>query len=237
MVNERVIVQGFLSLRGKTRYEAMLTILEDYGIPYTVQSCGKNCHNILINEHGQYADLVLVAHYDVYTGSLGINDNTCSLAVLLNLCHNLPENVKIVFTDKEETGMIGSSHYANTYKDKIGKVVVLDIIGYGDTLVYGTFEEDFSFLEQYGLKRIVQVLPSDNSTFKIHGVKVALITAAHAEDIIFYNDKYDLSSAPRFYESFHNRKKDNDISVIDFELIEQLRLSLLRIIKENSHKN
>lgn len=237
MINEKIIVKNLIYLNNKTRLEAMKIILNAYKINYKLENCGESCTNIIINDDCNEDYTLLVAHYDTWGNSLGINDNTCSIAVLINLVEYIKENknIKILLTDKEESGMIGSQHYASKNFNKIKQAIVFDIIGYGDQLVYGTYQDkQFDFLEKYDIKKITDILPSDNLMFNTYKIKTALITAAHKKDLVKNNNELKLCSNPIFYESFHNRKKDNNIDVINFDLIQNLSKNLINIIK-NSH--
>jgi len=149
-----------------------------------------------------------------------------------NVKFNKP--IKILFTDREETGMIGSSNYAYIHKENIDSVIVLDIVGYGDALVYGTSTpENFEYLKKVQIHQLSKILPSDNLTFDSQGIPVVLITAAHLEDLRYNRDtrKYDLLPSPKFYDSFHERENDNKLDVINWNLVRRLRNTLAGVLK------
>lgn len=183
---------------------------------------------VKLGKHHENKDIVVLgAHYDVYPGSLGINDNGCAVVMLLefikrNYNRDFDIPIEVVFFDKEETGMIGSRNYVFLNKDRINYSLVFDIIAYGDKLLYGSsnssFDELFKHIEIFKLNR---VLPSDNLSFASARVKTALITAAPDDDLIIKEDgSYDLVDYPTFYSSFHNRENDNCLDKINFKLVE-----------------
>lgn len=230
-MSERLIVEQFLDLSEMPRVKALKTLLTYYEIEHKEMRCNPECTNIFVPMTEEKPYYLLVAHYDVYGTSTGINDNTTAIAMLIEVIKHFKKtekkaNFNVLFTDKEESGMIGSYYYAKNYGKDIKEAIVFDIIGYGDHAVYAesSTETNDSLLSVSGLRRIDQYLPSDNLSFRNSGVNSTLVVAAHTEDLLPTIDNiYELTSKPRFYESFHNRDKDNDIEVINFDLVKELR--------------
>lgn len=223
----------------QSRQASVLELLNQEGIAYVVETSfqGKEkIENIIVPLVFGTTYTLLIAHYDVWPGSIGINDNVLSVVALIKLIKNLKEtrehkDIVILFADKEERGMLGSKHFLNTYKKHIEDVIVLDIIGHGDTHVYCGSQSSVE-LENLGIKRITTILPSDNVPFESAGVKTALITAIHQDDLIRLNHhQYQISHQPKCFESFHNGPKDNDIDVINFPLVDGLIDSLTTLIR------
>lgn len=239
-MSERLIVEQFLDLAESPRVEALKTLLTYYEIKHQEMRCNPECANIFVPMTKEKPYTLLVAHHDVWGTSTGINDNTTAIAMLIEVIKHFKKTGKdagfnVLFTDKEESGMIGSYYYANTHRKDIKEAIVFDIIGYGDDAVYAesSTETSDSLLSVSGLKRIDQYLPSDNLSFRNNGVKSTLVVAAHTEDLLPTIDNiYELSSKPRFYESFHNREKDNDIEVINFDLVEDLRKKVIAVLED-----
>ena len=51
---------------------------------------------------------------------------------------DLSHRVRIVFFDAEEIGLIGSKNYIETHKgDNIAAAINLDVLGYGNTIMFG----------------------------------------------------------------------------------------------------
>lgn len=238
-MSERLIVEQFLDLSEKPRADALKILLTYYNIKHTEMRCNVECNNIYVPLTEDKPYKLLVAHYDVFGTSSGINDNTAAIAMLIEVIKHFKKtgdkaNFNVLFTDKEESGMIGSYYYAKNYAEEIEEAIVFDIIGYGDSAVYaeGSTETNESVLRNLGIKRIDHFLPSDNLSFERNKVKSTLVVAAHDEDLVPNNlGIYELNSKPRFYESFHNREKDNNIEVINFELIEDLRNKVIQLLK------
>lgn len=236
MRNERII-REFLELQeaGSSRYRALLFLLKKYEIDFKIETCrGGRCRNIVLPLTDEKKYAALVAHYDVVPKSLGINDNLCSVALLIELAMDLKGKLKkplnIVFTDLEESGMIGATSYARRHINNIDYALVFDIIGYGNQHFIGTHKNEL-YKRLEGLKTLVRintVLPSDNVAIESSGLDTAIITAAHRDDIIESKTgiRYITRNA-KFYESFHNRLFDNDIDVINFKLVEKLKVDLV----------
>lgn len=239
-MSERLIVEQFLDLSNKPRLDALKTLLTYYEIGHKEMLCNIECNNIFVPLTEEKPYKLLVAHYDVFGTSSGINDNTAALAMIIEVIRHFKKtgdkvNFNVLFTDKEESGMIGSYYYSKNHGEDIEEAIVFDIIGYGDSAVYAeeSTETNESCLKDSGIKRTDQFLPSDNLSFKKNGVKTTLVVAAHDDDLILNKAGiYELNSRPRFYESFHNRDKDNDIEVINFKLIEDLRNKVISILSK-----
>jgi hypothetical protein len=139
--------------------------------------------------------------------------------------------IEVVFFDKEESGMLGSNYYVRDNKDRIDSAIIFDIIAYGNTLVYWTNSilAD-QLLRKKDIKKLKEMLICDNAVFHREGVDVTLITAAHNEDMIQCDDEYILIPYPEFYTSFHNRKNDNNIEVLNFDLPNKLLDILYNIL-------
>lgn len=234
---EKQIVEQFLKHKDDSRLEVLIKIMKSHNLNYEIRSCDISCHNVFVKLTDAVPYTLLVAHYDVFGNSTGINDNTAAVAMLIEIIKHFNEtsgphkNFNVLFTDKEESGMIGSHYFSKINNADITEALVFDIIGYGDTMVYGSYQ-NFDALKQYGIKEINEVLPSDNIQFSNANIKTVLITAAHNKDLtLMAQDKYRLSTKPKFYESFHNRPEDNKIEVINFELIEKLRKKVIKYLK------
>lgn len=238
MKTEKQLIQQFLELKDINRFDALTQILKFHGIEYEVEEYEDGVRNVIVSMTDKEDYLLLVAHYDLFPGSTGINDNTASIAVLINVILSIQANgnktlpFKVLFPDKEESGMVGSSEYINRHGEHIIGAFVLDIVGYGDTLVHGSVKnEAFDFLTKYNIIPVDTILPSDNLIFNANAIPNTLIVATHKEDILSNNKGgHRLSVYPKFYESFHNRAMDGNIEVINFELISHLRDSIVDML-------
>lgn len=215
------------------RFSKLKETLENNSIDFTVESKAM-ANNIIVKlgpSNSKKNIIVLGAHYDLFLGSKGINDNTCAIVLLLNfikLAKNskLDYPIEVVFFDKEESGMVGSRNYAEKHYKKIDYALIFDIIGFGDILVSSAKDmKIIPLLSKMNIVNTTTVLPSDNLMFEGYDIPVALITAMHTKDLIsdpLSIGSYYISRHAEFYRSFHNRDKDNDISIINFNLIKQL---------------
>jgi hypothetical protein len=126
---------------------------------------------------GEYIK-TLIAHYDRYPGSPGANDNSASVFQLLSLCRFLKDtdyshNCQILLTDGEElhhnssTKEQGSYRLAELFKERgLSRtvIIILDMCGIGDTMVYSTGREKLTGEEEVKesklLDPIIKLIPT-----------------------------------------------------------------------------
>lgn len=98
---------------------------------------------VVIGNHPDGSDeLLITAHYDSYSGSVGANDNATGTAAAIEMAGYLKSieeslvcNVRIVFLGAEELGMIGSREYVTAHSDELDKIIAvinLDTFGGND---------------------------------------------------------------------------------------------------------
>jgi len=223
------VVNEFIEKRKlETRFETLVKVLKSYNIPFRVES-NEEVKNVIINltKDGN-KKTVIGAHYDVFGSSLGINDNTCAIAMLIkyaNDClHGVKENnIEIVFFDKEESGGRGSADYVRRHKLDIKEALLFDIIGYGEELVAsGGMSKITQMFLKHDVKILRYALPSDNIAFIRENIPVTLITAAPITDLIDNGDyTHQVKPQADFYKTFHNQSLDNNIDIINFETIDR----------------
>jgi len=232
-------VKEFIKNNELSRFDKILKLLNDNNIEYEIKEYLFDSVKNIVIKLGKFTSekiLVLGAHYDAVKYSLGINDNLCSIIMLIELIKVVKHNsldipIEVVFFDKEESGMLGSNYYVRDNKDRIDSAIIFDIIAYGNTLVYWTNSILADrLLRKKDIKKLKEMLISDNAVFYREGVDVTLITAAHNEDMIQRDDEYILIPYPEFYTSFHNRKNDNNIEVLNFDLPNKLLDILYNIL-------
>lgn len=84
--------------------------------------------------------VILSAHYDHIAGCAGADDNASGVAVLLEAARSLGKSsgdrtLVLAFWDHEETGLVGSSHYAQRIEskgEKVALMISLDGVGFSD---------------------------------------------------------------------------------------------------------
>lgn len=225
--------------KGKPRLATLEMVLNSFNIQYKIQK-ENDTTNVIIPKRDNSQYRVIGAHYDVWGTSKGINDNTVAVATLIKLAMlNTKRNVEIVFFDKEETGMLGSDLYIRRSKNAsaISNALILDVIGFGDTLLFSGdiftknhYNRKFNYDSSYVL---YNVLPSDNLVFDRHKIANTLLVAAPHSDLNFVEHekriKVAINRSAKFYESFHNRNLDNDISIINWELVDFIYNKLVEL--------
>ena len=125
-------------------------------LPYALQSfvgagaddARSNGHNVVVSLGAGPPRVIVGGHFDADrledgTLSQGLVDNAAGVLVLLRVAETLREaalegTVHVVFFDMEELGLLGSRAYVQSLDPAPGTVMVnVDIVAYGDTLLYG----------------------------------------------------------------------------------------------------
>jgi Zn-dependent M28 family amino/carboxypeptidase len=234
-MNELDILTYFLENKYQPRRDILKNLLALCDIAYEVQPFEDGFYhgeNIIVSLTNSKTYTLLVGHYDIFGDSLGINDNTTSIASLISMIiqikdSNIPiKPIKILFSDLEEKGMRGSAHYAKMHRADIKEAIVLDIVGYGDMFIYGSHQQ-FNLGIAPKMKEVNMVLPSDNFAFEKKGIKNVLITAIHENHTKHVSKNLVQITDFSFSESFHNGPKDNDLSQINLELLSSLKEYLI----------
>ncbi|MBO4305152.1 MAG: M28 family peptidase [Lentisphaeria bacterium] len=182
-----------------------------------LQSKGKSYENwddmALVLPSSAEKTVVLCAHFDAVSGSCGYNDNGMALLVMLFLMGKLPSCVEFVFTNGEERGALGASHYLRRVKKRIGGCVNLDVVGCFDQV----YLDPMNCPAARSLRNCKQgFMPmSDAHAFAARGI----------ESVCF-------SSGPSFvpfregigkiFSTIHNNMNDNDFSLLNFAMIEKV---------------
>ena len=158
--------------------------------------------NILVNFGCRPYRRILLAHHDIVPSTIhGANDNTASVAELLELTHQLieegyDEDLTIAFVDQEESIVAGFEKMGSTIlaKDIHTKgvtpemVVVLDVCGIGDTVVLSEHCRHDPLEDR--LKEICKsplvtlpTPPSDNTALAIAGIPSTLICTLPKDEL------------------------------------------------------
>jgi Zn-dependent M28 family amino/carboxypeptidase len=134
------------------RFEALQEILKEHGVPFEVQPFDAGPagmgHNLVATFGGAGREIVVGAHYDAVklkdgTLSHGMVDDGAGVIALLRLTEalrgkTLRHRLRIVFFDHEETGLLGSQAFvAARPPASVAADVNVDIVAYGDTLLFG----------------------------------------------------------------------------------------------------
>ncbi|MBU2496699.1 MAG: M28 family peptidase [Nanoarchaeota archaeon] len=137
------------------RREALLKILEQNSCEYELENFnfdGQKGTNVILEIGNGKKEILLISHYDAYTGSPGANGNASSIAVSMDVYRRLSEykkrgmlncKVKIIFFDKEESSLLfpkgkaGSKAYLQTHEHEFENAIAifnLTLSGSGDSI-------------------------------------------------------------------------------------------------------
>lgn len=173
--------------------------------------------NIIIPAEIKNTKTVLTAHWDTFPYSSGLNDNATGLAILLQIQNDLPPHVEMVFTDGEEFGGAGSSHYIRNHKDEIKNNINLDVCGVGDFIYLENYLDDNIHFPKNERVIDVEGIPfNDSHIFKESGIPSILIMAG--------NGKEDFLS--EIWDHQHGNSRDGDITLLNPEIMAMICVSL-----------
>ena len=215
------------------RFEKLLGILQYMNVPIVVMEeetkkymYMKAARNIIIPARVQTDKIVLCMHYDVVTGSPAYLDNTSAICMVLDARPELMQhdNVEIVFTDKEETGGIGSSLYCDNNDAKNVKLVInLDIIGHGDVIYYCYYNVHQDILQKLNEKCIEHNYPfCDFNIFRSSRFPCVSIITTPAGD---FN-----TALNKVYTCMHRGHNEGNMDMIDLEVIEKTKNVVLDLV-------
>ena len=149
------------------RLAALQGILKERGIPFEVQAFdgGSNVVVTFGAKAPEAREIVVGAHYDSVklkdgTLSRGMVDNGAGVIALAGLAEGLRGKplrhpVRVVFFDREETGFLGSKAFVAARKPaEIAAAINVDIVGYGDTLIFGGGKKEGNAPVDRSLQRV-----------------------------------------------------------------------------------
>ena len=126
--------------------EKLRELMADGGVEVvvTVEEASKASRNVIFEVPGDGDGVVILgAHYDTVPDSIGANDNSSGMGVLLALVEELagrtfPFTLRFIAFGSEETGLHGSRHYVDELTDDelddIRAMINLDALGSGESL-------------------------------------------------------------------------------------------------------
>ena len=133
------------------RLQALREILKAHGIPFEERTFAGEGHNLVATFGAGGREIVVGAHYDAVklkdgTLSRGMVDDGAGVIALVRLAEALRgrplrHRLRIVFFDQEELGLLGSKAFVAALKPAdvaaIAANINVDIVAYGDTLIFG----------------------------------------------------------------------------------------------------
>jgi Zn-dependent M28 family amino/carboxypeptidase len=157
---------------------------------FTVLEADDFSVNIVIPAKSAVTDkIVLTAHYDVFPGSCGYNDNGTGIVTLLEFYsrhHNeFPEDVEIVFTDHEEIGGLGARYYIGRHRGDILCNINVDVNGFGKKLFFENYGSFPFYLNRKDATPYDRVPFNDSHIFRNANVpSILLITGDDEKSLI-----------------------------------------------------
>lgn len=132
------LLKSISGITKEKRSDIILAWLERMDIPYEIQKDENATNIILFPDNLRNRHVTFTAHYDIWPGSCGANDNGSSIVILLRLAayinKELNKSIVIVFLDREESGGHGCRLFFSQHKDT-SLVINLDVCGSGDRIV------------------------------------------------------------------------------------------------------
>lgn len=138
------LVEVMSGQSNEERLHILTEALTASGIPYELDPFtidGKNGTNVFADLGATEAPtLIIVAHYDRVMGSAGANDNASCVAAAISAYERLRAsgpleniNVRFLFPDKEEVGLVGAQGYIENHGvENIVGVASFEMCGIGD---------------------------------------------------------------------------------------------------------
>ena len=116
----------------------------DVEIAVMVEEASKASQNVIFEVPGKGDGVVILgAHYDTVPDSIGANDNSSGMGVLMAMAeelagHTFPFILRFIAFGSEETGLHGSRHYVEQLTDEelddVKAMINLDALGSGNTV-------------------------------------------------------------------------------------------------------
>lgn len=189
---------------GKALRQRIVRTLETNGYRAEIQestSCGKaqrvcaRVHNVIavLKGDGTGKSVLAMAHYDSVAASPGASDNGAGVAVLLESARMLKvqpsrkNDVILLFTDGEESGLLGAESFASQHPlaEKIAAVINVEARGSsGRSILFETGNSSAWLVGEYAktskqpvtnslIASLYKLLPNDTdlSVFKARGVQ------------------------------------------------------------------
>lgn len=196
----------------EARFDALTAMLVERKIPFQVEPFTieprkteprTQGRNVFVTIAGRLPEIVVGAHFDAArlrdgTLSKGAVDNAASVVILVRLAEQLTarrlrHQVRIVFFDMEELGLLGSAKYVEAHRERpVRAMINLDVHALGDTLIYGPrnaanaeMRRAFQRICSESVQRCIefpQMPPSDDRSFVAAGTPtIAMATVPEPE--------------------------------------------------------
>lgn len=231
------------------RVDAIAAMLRERNLPFAVESFTLDAprgreprtvgRNLVVTLGQGGEDVVVGAHLDAARlpdGSLsrGAVDNAASSVLLVRMAEalrreRLAVRLRIVWFDMEEIGLLGSAHYAKAHaSDRIRAMLNFDINAYGDTVLFGPWEQAVNAslrrslvltCADEGLPCVPfpQMPPGDDRSFvaaNVPALSIAILPAAEAHQVWLMMNGGDAaaieSAPPPVFRTIHSPEDTPD---------------------------
>jgi Zn-dependent M28 family amino/carboxypeptidase len=210
------------------------TIRAEYTLEEFTAAPNKGTNIVVALGRGAPKTILLGAHYDRVASGQGALDNGAGCAALLRLVESFKAkplegyNLRIVFFDLEERGLLGSRAYIDALRSQQAALPVyginLDVFGYGDTIFAtpshptGPLAES---LRKVGKEMSIPITlrppaeypASDHRTLIAAGIETLGISLLDAIDVakLTRSGPPDDPSPPRVLATIHTAKDTMDV--------------------------
>ena len=176
--------------------------------------------NIVLPAKDQDNKVTIMAHWDLYPGSLGYNDNSSGVATLLKLQNmKVPDNIEFVFTDGEEIGGQGCRQYLEEYSLP-KQAINIDVVGLPGKIFYEEYVDKTMFKIPNSYEYYDHIPFSDSYILEDYGVPNILLVTGKKKD----------SLIREIFEAEHGGIHDNKIEMIDESIMNEVFNSVLEMI-------
>jgi Zn-dependent M28 family amino/carboxypeptidase len=175
--------------------------------------------NIVIPAKDQENKITLMAHWDVFPGSLGFNDNSTGVITLLKMQELVKEHIEIVFTDGEEVGGRGCWYYLRDH-ELPKHAINVDVVGLAGEIFYEPYVEDTVFDIPKSYNYYPSIPFSDSYILEDYEVPNILILTGKSKDTLIKD----------IFEAEHNGVNDNKIELIDEKTMDNVFTSILELL-------
>ena len=206
------VARRFVQPSNDLRLAVLEEELQRRQMPYALQTFSHvgaddarlNGHNVVVSLGAGPPRVIVGGHFDadrLDDGALsqGVVDNAAGVLVLLRVAETLRDaalegTVHVVFFDMEELGLLGSRAYVQSLDPAPGAVMVnVDIVAYGDTLLYGPGDLSPEYLLAGHVHRVCarhavacvgtpRMPPSDDRSFRRAGIPAVSLAMLPVEE-------------------------------------------------------
>lgn len=181
--------------------------------------------NIILPAKNQENKTTIMAHHDLFPGSLGYNDNSTGVVTLLKLQEHMTDEIELVFTDKEEYGGHGCAYYLET-NIRPKQAINVDVVGLGDRIFYekyGTGVLTFSIPEH--MEYYKRIPFSDSHMLRNYKVPNILMLTGYCQHNLIQ----------KIFEAQHNGIDDGNMDLIQESTMDLVFNTIVKMIEEISH--